>query len=68
MDEALLHVVLARLDRVPLAEEGASLLLAACESDDALTAKLCGEDRKGHNNCDADRLLAAGPPVRRPRG
>jgi hypothetical protein len=49
MDEALLDVVLARVDRVPLAEEeeeaAASLLLAACEGDDALTAELSGEDR-----------------------
>ena len=54
MDEALLDVVLARLDRVPLADEVASLLLAACEGEDALTAELSGEDRKGHGR-NADR-------------
>ena len=57
MDEALLDVVLARLDRVPLAEEAASLLLAACEGDDALTAELSGEDREGRER-DAGRADA----------
>ncbi len=47
MDEALLDVVLARLDRVPLEEEAASLLLAACEGDGALTAELSGGQREG---------------------
>ena len=47
MDEALLDVVLARLDRVPLAEGAASLLLAACEGDAALAAELSGEQRDG---------------------
>ncbi len=47
MDEALLDVVLARLDRVPLEERAASLLLAACEGDTALAAELSGEQREG---------------------
>lgn len=43
MDDALLDVVLERLGNVPLAEEAASLLLAACESDASLSAQLSGE-------------------------
>jgi recombinational DNA repair ATPase RecF len=46
MDDALLAIVLARLDRVPLAEEAASLLLAACEDDASLAASLSGEVRE----------------------
>lgn len=48
MDEALLDVVLARLGQVPLAEEAASLLLAACQGDATLTAELSGESPEGH--------------------
>ena len=47
MDEALLDVVLARLDRVPLDDVAASLLLAACEGDAVLAAELSGEQREG---------------------
>jgi DNA repair exonuclease SbcCD ATPase subunit len=43
MDDALLDVVLERLGKVPLADEAASLLLAACESDAILSAQLSGE-------------------------
>ena len=43
MDDALLDVVLERLGNMPLAEEAASLLLAACESDASLSAQLSGE-------------------------
>jgi hypothetical protein len=43
MDNALLDVVLTRLDAKPLAEEPASLLLAAFESEAALQAQLSGE-------------------------
>jgi recombinational DNA repair ATPase RecF len=46
MDNALLGVVLARLDRMPLQEEAASLLLAACEDDASLAALLTGEARE----------------------
>ena len=54
MDEALLDAVLARLDRVPLEERAASLLLAACEGDAALTAELSGEQRERPEH-DGDR-------------
>ncbi len=47
MDEALLNVVLARLDRVPLEDVAAALLLAVCEGDAALAAELSGEERNG---------------------
>lgn len=43
VDDALLDVVLERLGNVPLADEAASLLLAACESDASLSAQLSGE-------------------------
>ena len=46
MDDALLGVVLARLDRVPLEEEAASLLLAACQDGASLAALLSGEVRE----------------------
>jgi DNA repair exonuclease SbcCD ATPase subunit len=45
VDDALLGLVLARLDDVPLAEEAASLLLAACDSDASLSARLGGESQ-----------------------
>ena len=40
MDDLLLDLVLARLDSVPLAEDAALLLLAACDSDASLAAQL----------------------------
>lgn len=40
MDEALLDLVLERLDTVPLAADAAALLLAACEDEASLTAQL----------------------------
>lgn len=43
MDDVLLGLVLARLDKVPLAETATSLLLAACDSDASLFAQLSGE-------------------------
>jgi len=43
MDNALLDVVLTRLDVKPLAEEAASLLLAAFEGEAALLAQLSGD-------------------------
>jgi hypothetical protein len=43
MDEVLLDLVLARLDKVPLAENATSLLLAAYDSDASLSAQLSGE-------------------------
>ncbi len=46
MDDALLDVVLGRLDRVPLEQEAERLLLAACDSEAALAAGLLGEDRE----------------------
>ncbi len=46
MDDALLAIVLARLDRVPLPEAASSLLLAACEDDASLAASLSGETRE----------------------
>jgi recombinational DNA repair ATPase RecF len=42
MDDALLGLVLERLDRAPLAEVPAALLLAACESEASLTSQLDG--------------------------
>src|SRR5258708_21974736 len=46
MDDALLDVVLARLDMVPLEQEAERLLLAACDSEAALAAELRGEGRE----------------------
>jgi energy-coupling factor transporter ATP-binding protein EcfA2 len=43
VDDILLDLVLARLDDVPLADESASLLLAACDGDASLSAQLSGE-------------------------
>jgi recombinational DNA repair ATPase RecF len=43
VDDVLLDLVLARLDKVPLAENATSLLLAACDSDASLSAQLSGE-------------------------
>jgi hypothetical protein len=40
MDDVLLGIVLQRLDVEPLSDEASNLLLAALESDDALTAHL----------------------------
>src|SRR5258708_31906894 len=57
MDDALLDVVLARLDRVPLAEKEGALLLAACEGDASLAAQLSGEVREGAER-DAERADA----------
>src|SRR5260221_14245506 len=45
MDDALLEVVLERLDRVPLEQRAERLLLAACEGDAALADELRGERR-----------------------
>ena len=46
MDDALLDIVLGRLDRVPLEQEAERLLLAACDGDDGLAAELLGEKRE----------------------
>lgn len=43
MDDVLLDLVLARLDKVPLAENATALLLAACDSDASLSAQLSGD-------------------------
>ena len=43
MDDVLLDLVLVRLDRAPLREEAASLLLAACEGEADLVAQLSGK-------------------------
>jgi recombinational DNA repair ATPase RecF len=43
VDDVLLDIVLARLDKVPLAATATSLLLAACDSDASLSAQLSGE-------------------------
>lgn len=48
MDEALLDLVLKRLDEVPLEKKAESLLLAACDDDAALSIELSGEGRGGH--------------------
>ena len=46
MDDALLDLVVARLDSVPLAEDASSLLLAACESDESLSEQLSGDSAR----------------------
>ncbi len=43
MDDALLDVVLKRLDQVPPEGRAEQLLLAACDTDTALAAELSGE-------------------------
>lgn len=45
MDDALLDVVLARLDAAPLEQGAEELLLAACEGEEALDAVLSGQSR-----------------------
>jgi hypothetical protein len=42
MNDALLELVLERLERVPLAAAASGLLLAACDSDESLAAELGG--------------------------
>src|ERR1019366_7697767 len=60
MDDALLDLVLERLDAVPLAAEAAALLLAACEGEASLTSQLgsaplpVGRDRDGRGTDAAD--------------
>lgn len=46
MDDALLEVVLKRLDLAPLENSAERLLLAACDGQDALDAELGGEPRE----------------------
>jgi recombinational DNA repair ATPase RecF len=46
MDDALLELVLKRLDQVPLPSPAEKLLLAACDGDAALAAELSGESRQ----------------------
>src|SRR5215469_5498839 len=60
MDDALLDVVLARLDLAPLAEVPSSLLLAACEGDESLATELSGEPREG---AERDGGLVAAEPA-----
>ena len=43
MDDVLLGIVLERLEKYPLADEAADLLLAAFESEGSLSAQLSGE-------------------------
>src|SRR5215469_16540872 len=43
VDDVLLGIVRARLDKVPLGETATSLLLAACDSAASLSAQLSGE-------------------------
>jgi hypothetical protein len=43
MDDALLGIVLERLEKYPLADEATDLLLAAFESEESLSAHLSGE-------------------------
>ena len=43
MDDVLLDLVLERLDKTPLKEEAAALLLAACEGEASLVAQLSGD-------------------------
>ena len=43
MDDKLLEIMLGRLEKYPLADEAADLLLAAFESEDSLLAQLSGE-------------------------
>ena len=46
MDDVLLGIVLRRLERFPLAEQAADLLLAALESDESLSAQLGGQAQR----------------------
>jgi hypothetical protein len=46
VDDILLDLVLERLNAVPLADEAAGLLLAACEGDSRLVAQLGAEARQ----------------------
>jgi ABC-type hemin transport system ATPase subunit len=43
MDDVLLGIVLGRLEKYPLADEAADLLLAAFESEESLSVQLSGE-------------------------
>jgi hypothetical protein len=43
MDDKLLEIVLGRLEKYPLADEAADLLLAAFVSEESLLAQLSGE-------------------------
>ena len=43
MDDALLGIVLGRLEKYPLADEATDLLLAAFESEESLSAQLSGD-------------------------
>lgn len=58
MDDALLDIVLARLDMVPLEQDAERFLLAACESETALAAELSGagrqEDKQQAGSADAE--------------
>ena len=49
MDDALLEVVLERLDRAPLAHSAEQLLLAACDGEESLAAALGGEPGEARN-------------------
>jgi hypothetical protein len=69
VDEVLLDMVLARLDTIPLAEEAASLLLAACEGDASLTVQLSGKspmtierigERAAAEPCSASKIRLQG--------
>lgn len=57
MDDVLLDLVLARLDRFRLPGEAVSLLLAACEGDASLAARLSGHDAPDTGR-DAERTAA----------
>ena len=46
MDDVLLGIVLRRLERFPLVEQAADLLLAALESDESLSAQLGGQAQR----------------------
>lgn len=60
MDDVLLDVILARLDRVHLAPQPTGLLLAACEGEDSLDAQLSGAARPGR---EPDHSQDAAEPV-----
>jgi hypothetical protein len=66
VDDALLDVVLQRLDQVPLPDQAASLLLAALDGDEALARELdAGPGTERHIR---SRPASAAAPAAKPAG
>ena len=62
MDDSLLDLVLERLNEMPLPDEAAGVLLAACEGEASLAAHLDGESRQDVSH-ERDRDADAGEPA-----